>query len=810
MQSMSYRFSFLRIFAIRAVLALIIAIAMLAGTITKAQVSNCPFQISGNSNLSATVDAVLLQRYAQGLRGSALVAGFTGLSASTVEANISSNLARLDLNGNGIIDRDDAAAVARYAFGFSAAEWVKLNAGSNNDFNTASNYATRNSQAKINAFLAAGCPSFSFNAPTAEELAAARFLIQTTFGPTRAEIAALAQGPVDPTVGGSVMKQRFSRWLNDQFALPRTQSHYDYVAQRKTTLAPSDYFGPQYLREAFWKQALQSPDQLRQRLAFALSQILVVSSDGGTDNPLALAAYLDVLADHAFGNYRDILMQVARSPAMGLYLSHLRNDGRNSTPNENFAREILQLFSIGLFELELNGEKRLVGGQPVASYDEDIVKGFAKVFTGFTYDDPYCRVDTAGLPPGSELPAAGYAVALSSCTDRYSDAHPSWNWNPTRTDLGPNFPPVDRAWQRPMVAFPTRHSKESKQLLRYGNYPGAVASCSAAIAHASAASNPGLLPAIDTTGSGFTAGTGTNKAHAYQTLNAAIDNIFCHPNVGPFISKHLIKFLVTSNPTPAYVARVASVFNNNGSGVRGDMKAVIRAILLDDEALNPQATLTSEQYQKFGKLKEPMLRLSAILRAFQYETSSGRFEFHWGLDDPEHGISQAPMQAPTVFNFYNPEFVPPGPVSLAGAIAPEFEITTTTSIAATQNYFGRLVTDASNHRLYRQAPIWWISSGCHYSSAPENCLRADVAELYALVDNSTQLMSYLNLVLMAGSLSPTHLNSLAAALDSAYPVTTLPAAPTASQITSWQDRRRDRVRAALWLAVHTPEFQIQR
>jgi uncharacterized protein (DUF1800 family) len=787
----------------------------------QAQVSSCPFRVSGNSTLSATVDAVLLQRYARGLRGSALVAGFSGLTAATVETNITTNLPRLDINANGILDRDDAAAVARYAFGLPTVEWVKTNAGTNNDHNLASNYAVRNTKARMDAFLAAGCPTWSFTAPTADELAAARFLIQTTFGPTRAQIAALATGPLDPSVGGSAMKQRASRWINDQFAMPRSQSHYDYVAQRKTEIG-TGYFGPHYLREAFWKQALDSPDQLRQRLAFALSQVLVVSSDGGTDNPLAIASYLDVLADNAFGNYRDILMQVARSPAMGLYLSHLRNDGRSATPNENFAREILQLFAVGLFQLNMNGEKVLVGGEPVASYDEDVVKGFARVFTGFTYDDPYCRVDTSGLPAGAELPAAGYAVTPPTCTDGYGGVHPSWDWNPTRDDLGANFPPVDRGWQRPMVAFPTRHHAGSKQLLKYGNYTGSVPACAAAIAMASATTNPGLLPAIDTTGSGFTTGTRTNKKHAYDTLNAAIDNIFCHPNVGPFISRHLIKFLVTSNPTPAYVGRVAAVFNNNGSGVRGDMKAVIRAILLDDEALSPATTLTAAEYQKFGKLKEPMLRLSALLRAFDYRNSAGRYEFHYGLDNPESGISQAPLQSPTVFNYYNPEFAPPGPVSMASAIAPEFEITTTTSIAATQNYFGRLVTDTSSQRQYRQAPIWWVGDGCNYTSAPENCLRADVLELFAIADNSTQLMQYLNLVLMAGTLSPANQAALAAALDAAYPVSAMPAPPASpdpgatayntwlSQITTWQDRRRDRVRGALWLAVHTPEFQIQR
>ncbi|MFN3629630.1 MAG: hypothetical protein ACK4XK_06160 [Casimicrobiaceae bacterium] len=216
------------------------ACAVLAGCLSAwasqhalAQASACPFNVSGQPAASATVDGVLLHRYALGLRGSALVTGFPSLDSSAVEATIAAERDRLDINGNGLIDRDDAAAIARYAFGFPPERWAQVHASPKNydadpavrrqieALNLASNFAVRHDEQAIRAFIEAGCPRFDFTPPTAEQAAAARFLIRTTFGPTRAQIAALASGPTDPTVPGPVMKQRFSRWINDQFATPR-------------------------------------------------------------------------------------------------------------------------------------------------------------------------------------------------------------------------------------------------------------------------------------------------------------------------------------------------------------------------------------------------------------------------------------------------------------------------------------------------------------------------------------------------------------------------------------------------------------
>lgn len=767
----------------------------------------CPFNVAGAATSDAARDGVLLVRYARGIRGAALVAG-TNSVAATVEANIATNAGKLDVNGNGVFDIDDAAIISRQVFGFTSAAWLPDG--------RAGAFATRTTAAKVKSFVDADCVAPVVNPPTADQLAAARFLIQTTFGPSRSDIATFLTTP------GADHAARASNWINAQMALPRTQAqtHTQFLLNRKAEYdAAGKSFGNELTRESFWAQALSSPDQLRQRMAFALSEILVVSSNGGSDDAFELAGYLDLLADNGFTNYRDILYKVALSPAMGRYLSHLRNDGGNANPNENFAREILQLFSVGLFMLGPDGEKLTSAGEPIASYSEDTVKGFARVFTGFSFDDPYCKT---GDP--------GYGIARVNCRDGYSALHPDWNWTPDRDDIPPNtpqnetFPPVIAGWKRPMVAFPGRHSALSKQLLTYSDPSPVGQRCIDAVAIASAP-NAGLLPAINTTGSGVTDRTKVNAAQANDVLNKAIDNIFCHPNVGPFIGKHLIRFFVTSTPTPAYVSRVAAAFNNTG-GVRGDMKAVMRAVLLDPEATQPSASAP----MNFGKLKEPMLRLSAIYRAFNATSSSGRYQLHYGLDEVESGISQAPLQSPTVFNYFHPEFSPPGPISNNNAIGPEFEVTTTTAIASTQNLFGKLVTDndgragnSFNTNLigYYNCNIDVTTNADPAGSSRQHCLLGDMSELYSLHADSAAMFDYLNLVLLGGSLSTTNKNALIAALDTAYPTTpapVLPNPPTSAQISTyngdlnnnWQPRKRNRVRGALWLAVHLPEFQIQR
>jgi uncharacterized protein (DUF1800 family) len=797
---------------------------VIACSLTVAATSHaaCPFNvIDGNAaTTDALRDGVLLVRYAQGLRGAALVAGMgAGVTAATVESNIAANTATLDVNGNGVFDLTDAAIIARNVFGFAQQSWMPDN--------LAGAYATRTTAALVKAFIDGGCSAPVFVTPTNNEpYDAARFLQQATFGPSRADIAAFL------ALGGS-QSARANAWIDSQLLLARSGTHFSYLTARKAEYvaggAPDYTFGNNITRESFWGQALTSPDQLRQRLALALSEVLVVSEYGGSNNPYELAAYLDLLADNAFGNYRDLLYKISLSPAMGRYLSHLRNDGGSTNPNENFAREILQLFGVGLFRLNQDGTRALSAGEPIPTYDEATVKGFARVFTGFAYDDLVCK----GLAP--PLPA--------TCTDSTGGVHPNWYWEPERDDLGPNVPPDINGWRRQMVPFVGRHSKLSKQLLAYNytspvNAGTPVAACTSAVALASLpAPNGGLLaaptpnPAIDeVTGIAVPNGTRTNRTQALAAVDAAIDNIFCHPNVGPFVSKHLIRFFVTSTPSDAYVARVTAKFNNNGSGIRGDMKAVIKAVLTDVEATPAGATVPAN----FGKLKEPMLRLSGIFRAFNTRSYSGRYRID-GLDSLEYGLNQGPLQSPTVFNYFHPEFAPPGPVATANAIAPEFEITTTTAIAATQNYFGNLVTrndsgpnssNAFTNQLmgFYGCSTTTVSSPDPSASSRQHCLFGNLDELFTLHADTSTMFDYINLVMLGGSLSPANKAKFVTALDTAYPttaapvlVTTPPNSATSTQLSTynsalstWQQRRRDRVKGALWLAVHSPEFQIQR
>ena len=513
--------------------ALVVAATVGALLFVSAAHAACPFNVADGTTADSLRDGVLLVRYTRGKRGAELVAG-TGAFAATVERNISDNIDRLDVNGNGVFDLDDAAIISRNVFGFTSANWLPDG--------KAGAFGTRNTIPLLKSYLDAGCAPLVVSPPTAAQFEASRFLIQSTFGPSRSDIASFL------ALTGGDTTARATQWINTQLAMARSQTHLQYLQTRKAEYdVAAKTFSGEMAREAFWGQALVSPDQLRQRLAFALSEILVVSDNGNSDNPYELAAYLDLLADNSFTNYRDILFRVALSPAMGRYLSHLKNDGGNSNPNENFAREILQLFGVGLFMLGPDGEKLTSSGQPIATYDEDTVKGFAKVFTGLSYDDPYCTT-----------------IALGSCLDGYGDRHPSWNWSPDRDDLGANFPPDINGWKRPMVMFPGRHSALSKQLLGYTDASPVGAACVNAVAFASAApvlpATGPLLPAIVTTGSGVTTGTRVNSTQANATINQAIDNIFCHPNVGPFIGKSLIRFFVTSTPTP--VNALATAINN--------------------------------------------------------------------------------------------------------------------------------------------------------------------------------------------------------------------------------------------------------
>ena len=416
---------------------------------------------------------------------------------------------------------------------------------------------------------------------------AARFLTQTTFGPVPEAVADLQQ-------------RGYAGWIEHQIALPVSRQ-LPYLQALPQPVSQVDRL------DAFFQNAIGRPDQLRQRMAFALSEIFVVSDQAALfDQPLGLADYYDLLAAQAFGNFRELMERVTLHPAMGVYLSMLANQkadpDRNIRPDENYARELLQLFTIGLVELRADGSVRLDNDAiPLPTFDQAVIEGFAQVNTGWTF----------GGSPSFFEPSFDYL--------------------------------------RPMEPFEDFHDTRAKRLLGGVTLP------------------PG--------------------GSARQDLGAGLDLIFAHPNVGPFIGRQLIQRLVTSNPTPAYVGRVAGVFNDNGNGVRGDLAAVIRAILLDAEA---RATPTGDTA---GKLKEPLLRLTALFRAYDAKAPNDRYL----IDFAAPLVGQAPLQAPSVFNFFRPGYAPPGEIATRELVSPEMQITTEFTAATFANVLGSYAVSRNNY-----------------------------------------------------------------------------------------------------------------
>jgi len=418
---------------------------------------------------------------------------------------------------------------------------------------------------------------------------ASRFLSQATLGADYDEIFRTAQiGP--------------ERWLDEQFAappslhLPLVRRLQSQAGPRSEMLLPPVFFR----RISWWDQVMRGDDLLRQRVALALSEIFVVSDNVDLLSvfPEGPASYYDVLVRHAFGNYRDLLREVTLHPAMGFYLSHLNNARSDPAtgrfPDENYAREVMQLFSIGLFELNPDGSRKLdARGDPIPTYTNREITEFAKIFTGLGSGAPFGRF--------------GELETL---------------------DL-----------TRPMRMYELHHEPGPKRLL------------------------DGLVVPAGQSG--------------MEDIDAAIDNLFEHPNVGPFISRLLIQRLVTSNPTPEYLARISAVFADNGRGVRGDLQAVVRAILLDPEARRTPTDPT------FGHLQEPFVRHVKVARAFNATTPDGLF-FNGGAF-ADFFIRQHAGSAPSVFNFFLPDHRPNDLPPEADLVAPEFEITTTSTILGMAN-----------------------------------------------------------------------------------------------------------------------------
>lgn len=512
-------------------------------------------------------------------------------------------------------------------------------------------------------------PSLPPGLPTAND--AARFLTQASFGPTTQEIS-------------KVQASGFQAWIDDQASKPAT-SMYSTVYQRCTTsYASADALSGDRCVETAWKNMITAPDQLRQRVAFAYSELFVVSlADGNVGGqPAGVSIYWDMLASDAFGNFRQILQDVTLNASMGQYLNMRGNKKPVSPnfqpPNENYAREILQLFSVGLNQLQPDGTLKLdAGGLPIPTYDQTTIQNFAQVFTGWNLDSAHPVSIPTLKAPASTQPTT----------------------NPAATQ--PSIVIVKSYYNNPMLqsdngAF---HSTAQKTLLAYQ-------------VNGTPVNN--VIPATSS----------QSVASANAELKVALDNIFNHPNVGPFVARRLIQRLVCSNPSPAYIYRVASVFNNDGTGVRGNMKAVITAILTDYEA----RSTTFLAAPGYGHLREPVLSLSAVIRAFHPTSTSGYFK----LGRTDNSLDQSPLRSPTVFNFFEPDYVDPGPIAGAGLFSPELEIV---SQATGVSYVNTIYSGITG-------------------SWPGGDVKIDLTTEAALVGNPTAFVAYLNNLLMGGTMDP--------------------------------------------------------
>jgi uncharacterized protein (DUF1800 family) len=541
---------------------------------------------------------------------------------------------------------------------------------------------------------------------------ASRFAGQATFGANDATIAA-------------VSSSGYTAWLNEQFAKPQTL-HRTYMDQVTATLPMGSTVNQNNFLESFWKQAVTGEDQLRQRVAFALSQIFVVSFvDGSVSNyPRGVACYYDMLGENAFGNFRDLLEDVTLHPMMGIYLSHMRNQKEDlasgRVPDENYAREVMQLFSIGLVQLNNDGTRKLQNGQPIDAYTGEDIKGLAKVFTGWSwYAGP---------------------TAADRTRNRFfgGDANPERDCQPMQS--------YNRQGPTPTTA--NYHSITEKRFLGVTIPPQTLETAA---------------PEAD--------------------LRIALDTLFNHPNVGPFISKQLIQRLVTSNPSPAYVARVAAKFNSSG-GKRGDMKAVISAILLDPEARDIDSMNLGA-----GRLREPVLRLGNFLRAFQATSTSGFFRGINSTDDPATSLSQSPMRSGSVFNFYRPGYTPPGTtIAQDGMVAPEFQITHEVSVAGYLNYMRN-----------------WVSANSGRDIQPNFFTDRAVA------DDVVRLVERMNLLLMGGQMPVDLRAKIELAVGGrVVPAPTTDSAGVVTNQAAIDTARLDRVRIAALLTMSAPDYLAQK
>lgn len=512
-------------------------------------------------------------------------------------------------------------------------------------------------------------PVLPIAAPTTKS--AARFLGQAAMGANDAEIA-------------SVLELGYAGWIDQQMSTPGNRSRWDWLAWHGYSAEPNR-MNQNGSDEAMWYKLFTSPDTLRQRVTQALSEIFVINGEsliGVADFRMTGNGwFMDMLESHAFGNYRVLLEEITLSHQMGTYLSmrdSKRENGTGRAPDENYAREILQLFSIGLYELNLDGSIRYAAnGRALETYDNADVVGLSRVFTG-------------------------------------------WSAN--------NVVEAPERWRTRMVFNPADHESGEKSFL------------------------------------GITIAPGTDGP---TSLRIALDRIANHPNVGPFLSRQLIQRLVTSNPSRSYVARVAAVFNDNGQGVRGDLGAVIKAILLDSAARN-QAT----DHPYAGKVREPIIRLAQWARSFK-AGSANDSNYIGDLSDPATRLGQSPQRSPSVFNFFRPGFTPPNTrLGELGLVAPEMQIESEVAVIGYVNFMADVINEGIGGVL------------------------PDYSAEIAIADDAAALVGRIDLLLSAGQLSQANRNLMINAIDA------MPAGNA--------EDLRLRVCAAILMVMTCPEYLIQK
>jgi uncharacterized protein (DUF1800 family) len=488
--------------------------------------------------------------------------------------------------------------------------------------------------------------------------AASRFLAQAGLGHNFEDIEGLAA-------------QGIEDWIDAQMGMPVSFNLLDKVLEyqdiRRDSLNDPDAGQSGYFFDlAWWQYHMISDDVLRQRVAFALSELLVVSRFSSFGNrSYAFADYYDIFLNNAFGNYRDILQEVTYHPAMGIYLTYLNNPKTDTVqgtfPDENYAREVMQLFTIGLHELNMDGSYQTdSNGDPIPTYGNTEIAEFSKIFTGLSWQD----------------------------RDQFFKG-----------------PYADSSYTLDMKMFNEYHEPGVKNLLNNFQVPD------------------------------------RDPVDGNADITDALDNLFDHQNTAPFISKHLIMRLVTSNPSPAYIQRVATVFNNNGQGVKGDLAAVVRAILLDPEARDCDMANDIS----YGMLREPFIRYLQINKAFDATTMSGEFrnDMYWVYEY----VEQKPMMSPSVFNFFQPDYAPIGTIDSLGFVAPEFQLTNAQTVTGFINGLYRWVIQDNPQDEQR------IFSN---ENLDDKIASLDVSDEILLAEDSHLpiLLDRLNLILAQGKLSP--------------------------------------------------------